>query len=54
MSTPPPIPKTQPIRGRHPKITLEIIYDYMESLEKKEIRDRCQKPNRVRIIRKKE
>jgi hypothetical protein len=35
MSTPPPIPKTQPNRGRPPKITLEILYDYMESLEKR-------------------
>ena len=35
MSTPPPIPKTQPNRGRPPKITLEILYDYMESIEKK-------------------
>jgi hypothetical protein len=33
MSTPPPIPKTQP-RGRPPKIILEILYDYMESIEK--------------------
>jgi hypothetical protein len=35
MSTPPPIPKTQPNKGRPPKITLEILYDYMESVEKK-------------------
>jgi hypothetical protein len=34
MSTPPPILKTQPNRGSPPKITLKIIYDYMESLEK--------------------
>jgi hypothetical protein len=34
MSTPPPIPKTQPNKGRPPKITLEILYDYMESVEK--------------------
>ena len=34
MSTPPPIPKTQPNRGRPPKITLEILYDYIESVEK--------------------
>jgi hypothetical protein len=35
MSTPPPIPKTHPNRGRPSKITLEILYDYMESLEKR-------------------
>jgi hypothetical protein len=35
MSTPPPIPKTKPIKGRHPKITLDVLYDYMESLEKR-------------------
>jgi hypothetical protein len=35
MSTPPPIPKTHPNRGRPPKITLEICYDYMESIEKR-------------------
>jgi hypothetical protein len=35
MSTPPPIPKTHPIRGRPAKITLEILYDYMESLAKR-------------------
>ena len=34
MSTPPPIPNTQPNKGRPPKRTLEIIYDYMESVEK--------------------
>ena len=34
MSTPPPIPKTQPNKGRPPKITLEILYHYMESVEK--------------------
>jgi hypothetical protein len=35
MSTPPPIPKTQPNKGRPPKITLEILYDYMELIGKK-------------------
>ena len=36
MSTPPPIPKTPRNRGSPPKITLEILYDYItESLEKK-------------------
>ncbi len=35
MITPPPIPKTQPNRGRSPKITVEILYDYMESIEKR-------------------
>jgi hypothetical protein len=35
MSTPPPIPKTHPNKGRPPKITLEILYDYMESIEEK-------------------
>jgi hypothetical protein len=35
MSTPPPIPKAQPNKGRPPKITLEILYDYMESVEKR-------------------
>jgi hypothetical protein len=35
MSTPPPIPKTHPNRGRPLKITLEILYDYMESVEKR-------------------
>ena len=35
MSTPPPIPKTQPNRGRPIKITLDILYDYMESVEKR-------------------
>ena len=34
MSTPPPIPKTQPNRGRPPKITLEVLYNYMKSVEK--------------------
>ena len=27
--------KTQPNKGRPPKITIEILYDYMESVEKK-------------------
>jgi hypothetical protein len=53
MSTPPLIPKTHPNKGRPPKITLEILYDYMKSVEKKR-RERCQNPNRVRNIRKKE
>jgi hypothetical protein len=35
MSTPPPISKTQPNKGRTHKITLEILYDYMESIEKR-------------------
>ena len=35
MFTTPPIPKTQPNKGSPPKITLEIIYDYMESVEKR-------------------
>ena len=35
MSTPPPIPKSHPNKGSPPKITLEILYDYMESVEKK-------------------
>jgi hypothetical protein len=35
MSTPPPIPKTHPNKGRPPKITLEILYDYMELVEKR-------------------
>jgi hypothetical protein len=39
MSTPPPIPKTQPNKGRPPKITLEILYDYMELVEKIRERD---------------
>jgi hypothetical protein len=34
MITPPPIPKTHPSKGRPPKITLEILHDYMESVEK--------------------
>jgi hypothetical protein len=34
MTTPPPIPKTQQNKGRPTKITLEILYDYMESVEK--------------------
>ena len=34
VSTPPPIPKTNHLKGRAPKATLEILYDYMESLEK--------------------
>jgi hypothetical protein len=33
--TPPPIPKTHPVRGRPPKVTLESLYEYMESLEKR-------------------
>jgi len=54
MSTPPPIPKSHPNKGRPPKITLEIINDYMEeSVEKKKRRERCKNPNRVRNIRKK-
>jgi hypothetical protein len=53
MSTPSPIPITQPNKGRPPKITLEILYNYMESVEKKK-KKRCQNPNRVRNIRKKE
>jgi hypothetical protein len=40
MSTPPPIPKTHPNKGRPPKITLEILYDYMESVEKKKKEER--------------
>ena len=35
MNTPPPIPKTRPNKGRPPKITLEILYYYMESIEKR-------------------
>jgi hypothetical protein len=35
MSTPPPIPKAQPNKGRPPKITLEILYNYMKSVEKR-------------------
>jgi hypothetical protein len=35
MSTPPPIPKTHPNKGSPPKISLEILYDYMELVEKK-------------------
>jgi hypothetical protein len=35
MSTPPPISKTQPNKGSPPKITLEFLYDYMESVKKK-------------------
>jgi hypothetical protein len=54
MSTPPPILKTQPNKGRPPKITLEILYDYMESGEKRRRRERCQNPNRVRNIKKNE
>jgi len=53
MSTPPPIPKTHPNKGSPHKITLEILYDYMESIEKNR-EERCQNPNRVRNIRKKE
>jgi hypothetical protein len=34
MNTPPPIPKTQPNRGRPTEITLEILYHYMESVKK--------------------
>jgi hypothetical protein len=33
--TPPPIPKNHPNKGIPPKITLEILYDYMESIEKR-------------------
>jgi hypothetical protein len=40
MRTPPPIPKTQPNKGRPPKITLDILYDYMESVEKKKGEER--------------
>jgi hypothetical protein len=35
MNTPPPIPKTHPNKGSPPKITLEILYHYMESVERK-------------------
>jgi hypothetical protein len=40
MSTPPPIPKVHPNKGRPPKITLEILYDVkiqieLETLEKR-------------------
>ena len=35
MSTPLPIPKTQPNKGRPPKITLVILYNYMELVEKR-------------------
>ena len=35
MNTRPSIPKTQLNEERHPKITLEIFYHYMESIEKK-------------------
>jgi hypothetical protein len=37
MSTPPPIPKTHPNKGRPQKITLDILYDY--SRKKKEKRE---------------
>ena len=53
MSTPPPIPKSHPNKGRPPKITLEILYDYMESVEKRR-EERDAKIHRVRNIRKKE
>jgi hypothetical protein len=33
MSTP-PLPKPHPIKGRPPKVTLESLYKYIESLEK--------------------
>jgi hypothetical protein len=52
MRTPPPIPKTHPNKGSPPKITLEILYDYI--VEKKKRREKCQNSNRVRNIRKKE
>jgi hypothetical protein len=35
MSTTPPIPKTHPLRGRPPKVTLESLYEYMESSKKR-------------------
>jgi hypothetical protein len=35
MNTPLPIPKTKLNKGRPPKITLEIPYDYMELVEKR-------------------
>jgi hypothetical protein len=35
MSTSPPIPKIQPNRGKPPKITLEVLYDYMELVKKR-------------------
>ena len=35
MRTPPSIPKNQLNRGGPPKITLEILYYYMEFVEKK-------------------
>jgi hypothetical protein len=35
MSTPPPIPRTHFVRGRPLKVTLETLYEYMESLEKR-------------------
>jgi hypothetical protein len=39
MNTPQPIPKNHPNKGSPLKITLEILYYYMESLEKKEKRE---------------
>jgi hypothetical protein len=33
MSTP-PLPKPHPVKGRPSKVTLESLYEYIESLEK--------------------
>jgi hypothetical protein len=35
MITPPPIPKTRPNKGSPAKITLEILYNCIESVEKR-------------------
>jgi hypothetical protein len=40
----PPIPKTHPNKGRPPKITLEILYDYMESVGKEKEKREMPKP----------
>ena len=54
MSTPPPIPKTQPDNGEppqnHPRDPLRLY----GINRKKKRRETCQNPNRVRNIRKKE
>jgi hypothetical protein len=39
MSIQPPLPKNHPNKGSPPKIILDILYDYMELVEKKEKRE---------------
>jgi hypothetical protein len=47
MSTSPHIPKPQLVKGRPRKFTLESLYEHIESLEKRRIRDNIDKKIRL-------